>query len=65
MTIKFKVTEVCDIRKEDSEVAVGNILKGEIDASGQRVFYKDRSDVEWIFYVGDTCEIVLYKHSNN
>ena len=64
MTVKFKVTEVCDIRKQGSEVAVGNILTGEIDATGHRVFYKDRADVEWIFYVGDTCEIVPDKPLN-
>lgn len=58
MKVNFKVTEACDIRKQGSEVAVGAILTGEIDATGHRVFYTDRADVEWIFYVGDTCEII-------
>jgi len=55
---KFRITEVCDIRKQGSEVAVGNILQGDLAPCGKRIFYTDRADVEWIFYIGDTCELV-------
>ena len=58
MIVKFKVTEVCDITKQGSEVAVGNILKGEIENGNRRIFYTDKANCQWIFYVGDTCEIV-------
>ena len=58
MIVKFKVTEVCDIAKQGSEVAVGNILKGELEKGNHRIFYTDKANCQWIFYVGDTCEIV-------
>ncbi len=56
--VKFKITEVCDFRRQSSNVAVGAGLVGFTDKSGKRVYYKDAAYVDWIFYVGDTCEIV-------
>jgi hypothetical protein len=56
--VKFKVKEVCDSRKQGSNVSVDAVLVGFTDKSGKRVYYRDAAYIDWIFYVGDTCEIV-------
>lgn len=54
----FKVTEVCDTRKQGSEIADGKILLGDLSPCSTKVFYKDGADTDWIFYIGDTCELI-------
>lgn len=56
--VKFKVLEVCDTRKEGSQVEVGAVLRGQINNDNTKVFFTDRANCEWIFYIGDTCELV-------
>lgn len=58
MKVIFRVIEVCDIRKQGSQIEVGAILVGSADKSGKRVYFTDKADSQWIFYVGDTCMIV-------
>lgn len=54
----FKITEVCDIRKQGSEIAPGKLLMGDLSACGRRIYYTDKANSQWIFYVGDTCELI-------
>jgi hypothetical protein len=54
----FKVLQITDTRKHGSELMVGNTYRGELDSSGTKVYYTDRADSKWIFYVGETCELI-------
>lgn len=54
----FKVLSLEDKRSERSELMVGNTYIGELSANNQKVFYTDRTDDIWVFYVGDTCELI-------
>lgn len=55
--VKFKVTEICDTRKSGSSVELNALLEGSFDGKNS-VFYNDVNGQEWVFYVGDTCELV-------
>lgn len=54
---KFKVLEVCDIRKHNSEVEVGAVLTAE-SIVGNSVYFTDKANVHWIFYINETCELI-------
>lgn len=60
--VKFRVLELCDPPKQKSEMAVGNVYIGEFEQAKYlpkgKVTYTDKAEADWIFYVGDTCEIV-------
>lgn len=55
--VKFKITDVIDSRKQGSEVSVGVELNGEIDENLQLIYFVDKADIEWVFYIGVTCEL--------
>ena len=62
MKVKFRVLKLEDSRSDGSEIEVGNVYTGETSRKDlDRVFYTDRTGDEWIFYVGDTCEIAEEK----
>ena len=54
--VKFKVLNIEDLPKYGSEVCTGAFLEGYL--INGKVYYTDCRDTEWIFYVGDTCEIL-------
>jgi hypothetical protein len=54
--VRFLVNELCDARSCGSELNVGNIHTGELIEG--KVHYLDKTGDHWIFYPGDTCEIV-------
>lgn len=56
--VKFRITEVTDSRKQGSEVSIGKELCGEIDENLQLIYFVDKADVEWVFYIGVTCELI-------
>lgn len=56
--VRFRVLSLDDFRSHGSELVVGGEFDGEIDSSGKRVYYKDKTSDEWVFYVGDTCELL-------
>lgn len=58
MNVKFRVLELVDSVKQNSELIVGNVYHGQLSADGKTVYYRDKAEVDWIFYVDDTCEIV-------
>ncbi len=60
MTVKFKVLALFDPRKTCSDLEIGNIYYGE-QIDEWRVRYTDKANVDWTFYIGDTCEILTYK----
>ncbi|NUQ82031.1 MAG: hypothetical protein HUU10_10505 [Bacteroidetes bacterium] len=62
--VVFRVLQLVDGPKSKSELLVGENYIGELEESGKRVFYTDMAKVDWIFYVGDTCEIV-YQIADN
>lgn len=55
---QFIVTEICDTRKTGSTVSIGKILKGELDSSGRQIYFDDVNGQQWVFWVGDTCELM-------
>lgn len=58
MMVKFKVLQVIDSVKQRSQVKIGAVLNGDLSSNGKLVYFTDKANCEWIFYVGDTCEIV-------
>lgn len=58
MTLKFEITRFEDSRKTLCELEINGIYYGELDESGKRVYYTDQAGVNWIFYVGDTCNLI-------
>jgi len=59
MKVEFKVLQLVDSVKNGSELEVGNSYSGIMDSN--RIIYTDNVDCEWIFYVGDTCELCVKK----
>lgn len=57
--VKFKVLKLEDPRKTESELEVGAIYLGMLTTNQYMISFTDRAGVDWIFYVDDTCEIVL------
>lgn len=52
----FTVLKIEDSRKSDSVLETGVEYIGNSD--GKRVYWTDSgSDQDWIFYIGDTCQI--------
>lgn len=58
MKVNFKVIEVCDTAKTGSEVKEGAVLTGELNELRNRIQFTDAAGCDWIFYPGDTAEIL-------
>ncbi|MDR1926944.1 MAG: hypothetical protein LBQ13_04710 [Endomicrobium sp.] len=56
--VKFKVTKITDSRKSGSTLELGKIYEGFQD-NYNRVHWKDFNGDEWVFWVNDTCELIL------
>ncbi len=56
--VKFKVLKIEDARKQGSEVEIGAEFKGEISSNLKEIYFTDKANCEWVFYIGDTCELV-------
>jgi len=56
--VKFKILKIEDYRKQGSEVEIGNEFEGELSPSLKEIYFTDKANCEWIFYIGDTCELV-------
>lgn len=56
--VKFRVTELCDSPKQNSDIQLGGEYIGEITDNGKQVYYTDTIETDWVFYVGDTCELI-------
>lgn len=56
--VKFRILKIEDTRKQGSEVEINAELKGEISTNLKEIYFTDKADCEWIFYIGDTCELV-------
>lgn len=57
-TVRFKITEVFDFRKGDTEIKTGAILTGQMAESNNAIYYTDKAGTDWVFYVGDTCSLI-------
>lgn len=55
--MRFRILKVEDIRKGNSVVAVGNELVGNLSGCQTKIYFTDNENVDWIFYIGDTCEL--------
>lgn len=58
MIVKFILLKIEDKRPTGCELHVGNLYEG-LQSDDYRIHYTDRTGTDWIFYIGDTCEIVL------
>lgn len=54
--VKFKILKLEDFASSGSEVCIGALLEG--NHYNGKIYYTDCTDTHWIFYVGDTCEIL-------
>lgn len=58
MPINFKVECLADSPKQGSSVLIGAILQGRFDSTCKKIYFTDNVDVDWIFYVNDTCTLI-------
>ena len=58
MSVIFEIFAFNDSRKILCELEIGGTYRGELDESGQRVYYTDQAGVDWVFYVDDTCKLI-------
>ncbi|SIT96834.1 hypothetical protein SAMN05660493_01529 [Epilithonimonas bovis DSM 19482] len=59
MKVVFIVTEIADIRKTASSLEIGKEYVGMFIESNNSVSWTDPiNEQDWVFWVGDTCEIV-------
>lgn len=56
--VRFKPLEFLDGRKGKCELEIGEVFEGTLSANGKLVRYTDVEKIDWIFYVGSTCELV-------
>ena len=60
---KFKVTEIIDKRNWGSTLEIGRTYDGTYTASNGTVYWTDPANgQEWVFWVGDTCELIKTDH---
>ncbi|CEN52678.1 hypothetical protein [Capnocytophaga canis] len=60
MEVKFKVTKILDTRKSKSTLELGKQYVGVQDIKRKEIIWwtDPANDQEWVFYVGETCELV-------
>lgn len=56
--VYFEVTKILDTRKANSEIELNKVFKGHLDDSCRFVYYTDKADVQWVFYISVTCWLV-------
>ncbi len=57
--VQFKVLELIDDVKQGSELLVGAVLATpESEVINDRLYYTAKNEIEYLFYIGDTCELV-------
>ncbi|MAR57227.1 MAG: hypothetical protein CMM93_08600 [Rickettsiales bacterium] len=57
--VTFRVTRLIDPVKQGGKVRVGGEYKGVLTESVvDRVDFTDTNGTEWVFYPGETCEII-------
>lgn len=55
----FKVTKIEDTRKTGAVLEIGEEYEGILNPNNNAVYWEDKgSDQSWVFWVGDTCELV-------
>lgn len=57
--VKFKVLKIEDSRKQGSEIEIEKEFEGEISSNLKEIYFTDKANCQWIFYIGDTCELIL------
>ena len=57
--IRFKVLELVDPVKVGSELFVGAVLQTpDTEVIQNRLYYTAKNEIEYMFYIGDTCEVL-------
>jgi hypothetical protein len=58
-TRKFRVTQIIDKRNWGSSLVIGKTYEGLYTPSNNCIWWTDPANYqEWVFWVGDTCELV-------
>jgi len=57
MEIYFKVTQIIDPRKYNSDIEIGPMFRGTLSKDRRIVTYTDKANCTWSFWVGETCLI--------
>lgn len=59
-SVKFKVLQIIDKRNWNSSLEEGNVYFGKKDFNREDIVWwtDPQNGQEWVFYVGDTCEIL-------
>lgn len=61
MKVIFVITELADIRKQNSTLEIGKEYTGTFHEKNNSVWWTDpMNEQNWVFWVDDTCEIVKY-----
>lgn len=57
--VNFKVTKIEDVRKNGSLLELNKEYSGILNPNNNAVYWEDiGSGQSWVFWVGDTCEII-------
>lgn len=57
--VSFKVTRLLDPVKQGGKLKVGGVFSGTLTKGlVDRVEFEDANGLEWVFYPGETCEII-------
>lgn len=56
--VSFKILKIEDTVKQGSEVELNKTFIGEISKNLNEVYFTDAAACDWIFYIGDTCELI-------
>lgn len=57
-TVNFKVTELTGLVKTGGKLKVGETYQGQLGKRGDKVWFTDFNNVDWVFYPGTTCELL-------
>lgn len=52
----FEVTNISGPRKHNSDIEINSTYIGEASKDFMRVFYKDKANDDWLFYIDNQCK---------
>ena len=56
--VQFKPTELLCPVKQGGTLEVGKVFTGTLNKRGDKIYFTDKNESEWVFYPGYTCEFV-------
>lgn len=57
--VRFVVIKIIDTIKQGSEIELNKEFSGQLSDNKQKIYYTDKVGVEWVFFIGLTCKILI------